>query len=73
MANNIDNREAYIIIGVDEENNFEFIDISNDPDRKIRKWLLTLLEVKSLHHPVHLFSRNYSIKERHQYRCNRNF
>ena len=46
MANNIDNREAYIIIGVDEENNFEFIDISNDPNRKNTQMVVDFIRSK---------------------------
>ena len=34
MANNLDDRDAYIIIGVDEENNYSTVDISNDPNRE---------------------------------------
>lgn len=34
MANNLNNNDAYIIIGVDEENDYCTLDISNDPNRK---------------------------------------
>ena len=34
MANNQENRDAYIIIGVDEENNYSVRDVSNDENRK---------------------------------------
>ena len=35
MANNLENRDAYIIIGIDEENDYSFLDISNDCKLKI--------------------------------------
>lgn len=34
MANNLNNNDSYIIIGVDEENDYCTLDISNDPNRK---------------------------------------
>ncbi len=33
MANNMSNRDAYIIIGVDEENNYAVCDVRQDPNR----------------------------------------
>lgn len=33
MANNLENRDAYIIIGVDEEN-YKLVDVTNDSNRK---------------------------------------
>lgn len=34
MANNVENHDGYIIIGVDEECNYSIRDISNDVNRK---------------------------------------
>lgn len=34
MANNLVNRDAYIIIGIDEENDYSLCDVSGDPNRK---------------------------------------
>jgi len=34
MANNLHNRNAYIIIGVDEENEYRIVDVKDDPNRK---------------------------------------
>ena len=41
MANNLVNRDAYIIIGVDEENDYSFSSVKSDPNRKThRNWLI---------------------------------
>jgi predicted HTH transcriptional regulator len=37
MANNLENRDAYIIIGVDEENSYSLIECTEDINRKILK------------------------------------
>lgn len=34
MANNMENRDAYIIIGIDEENDYKVNDLTNANDRK---------------------------------------
>ncbi len=34
MANNLVNRDAYIIIGVDEENDYSFSSVKSAPNRK---------------------------------------
>ena len=45
MANNLVNRDAYIIIGVDEENDYSFSSVKSDPNRKThRNWLIFLRE-----------------------------
>ena len=36
MANNLVNRDAYIIIGVDEEHDFDLCDVRKDPNRRNR-------------------------------------
>ena len=46
MANNLENRDAYIIIGVDEENNFKIHDVCNDPNRKNTQNLVDFLKDK---------------------------
>lgn len=41
MSNNLANRDAYIIIGIDEENNYTINDVRNDKNRKThRKWYI---------------------------------
>ena len=41
MANTLVNRDAYIIIGVDEENDYSFSSVKSDPNRKThRNWLI---------------------------------
>lgn len=41
MANNLLDKDAYIIIGIDEENNFSIKDVSTDNKRKTLKiWLI---------------------------------
>lgn len=47
MANNLENRDAYIIIGIDEENDFNFIDISEDINRKNTQMLVDFLKDKN--------------------------
>lgn len=34
MANNIENRDAYIIIGIDEENDFSITGVEEDNNRR---------------------------------------
>lgn len=46
MANNLENRDAYIIVGIDEENNFRFIDVSKDSNRKNTQMLVDFLKDK---------------------------
>jgi len=33
MANNLENQDAYII-GIDEEKDYEIVDVTSDPNRK---------------------------------------
>ena len=47
MANNLENRDGYIIIGVDEENNYELCDVSQDRNRKTTENIVTFLRDKS--------------------------
>ena len=46
MANNLENRDAYIIIGIDESSNYDFIDVRNDPNRKNTQQLVDFLKDK---------------------------
>lgn len=46
MANNLENRDAYIIIGIDEENDYSFLDISNDCNRKNTQNIVDFLKDK---------------------------
>lgn len=46
MANNMENRDAYIIIGVDEENNYSLRDVSEDPGRRNTEKMVTFLRDK---------------------------
>ena len=45
MANNLHNRDAYIIIGVDEENGYRITDVKDDPNRKNTQKLVDFLKV----------------------------
>lgn len=46
MANNIDGRDAYIIIGVDEEKDYDLIDVSSNKGRKNTQKLVDFLKDK---------------------------
>ena len=46
MANNLENRDAYIIIGIDEEHDFCVNDISNSANRKVTQMLVDFLRDK---------------------------
>ena len=46
MANNLHNRNAYIIIGVDEEDNFAIVDVKADPNRRNTQNMVTFLRDK---------------------------
>lgn len=46
MANNLSNREAYIIIGVDEENNYSLSSVKSDPNRKNTQQLVDFIREK---------------------------
>ncbi len=46
LANNIENRDCYLIIGVDEKNNFEFYPLNDDHNRKNSNELTTFLRDK---------------------------
>lgn len=46
MANNLESRDAYIIIGVDEGNNFTTVDISKDENRKNTQKITDFLKDK---------------------------
>lgn len=45
MANNLENRDAYIIIGVDEEN-YELVDVTVDSNRKNTQNIVDFLKDK---------------------------
>lgn len=46
MANNLQNRDAYIIIGVDEEDDYEIVDIHADSNRRNTQNLVDFLKDK---------------------------
>lgn len=46
MANNLDNKDAYIIIGIDEENNHEVKSVRNDENRKNTQMIVDFLREK---------------------------
>ena len=46
MANNLVNRDAYIIIGIDEEDAYSVRDVQNDPNRKNTQMIVTFLRDK---------------------------
>lgn len=46
MANNLYNRDSYIIIGVDEENDYRIASVENDPNRKNTQKIVTFLKDK---------------------------
>lgn len=46
MANNMENRDAYIIIGIDEESDYCVIDISEDDNRKNTQMIVDFLRDK---------------------------
>ncbi|MBR7033817.1 MAG: ATP-binding protein [Clostridia bacterium] len=46
MANNLSNRDAYIIIGVDEENNYRIASVENDSNRKNTQRIVDFLKDK---------------------------
>jgi hypothetical protein len=46
MANNLEDRDAYLIFGVDEENDFKIVDASLDKNRKNTNELITFLRDK---------------------------
>lgn len=46
MANNLANRNAYIIIGVDEENDFKITGVKNDPNRRNTQKMVDFLKDK---------------------------
>lgn len=46
MANNLVNKDAYIIIGIDESNNFKVIDVTDDPNRKNTHQIVDVLRNK---------------------------
>lgn len=46
MANNMENRDAYIIIGIDEENDYKVNDLTNANDRKSTQMVVDFLREK---------------------------
>ena len=46
MANNLVDRDCYIIIGVDEENDFKITDVSSDENRKNTQNIVDFLRNK---------------------------
>lgn len=46
MANNLENRDSYIVIGIDEEENYIPVDITNDKNRKSTQKITDFLKDK---------------------------
>lgn len=46
MANNLENRDAYIVIGVDEENDYSVVDVKSDPHRRNTQQIVDFLKDK---------------------------
>lgn len=46
MANNLENRDAYLIIGVDEENDYAIVDVADNEGRKNTQMLVDFLKDK---------------------------
>lgn len=46
MSNNLVNKDAYIIIGVDEEDDYTTIDVSSDEDRRTTENIVSFLRTK---------------------------
>lgn len=46
MSNNLSNRDAYIIIGIDEETNYSFSSVKKDPNRKNTQQLVDFIRDK---------------------------
>lgn len=47
MANNLDNRDAYIIIGIDEQHDYSVCGVNEDPNRKSTQNIVDFLKNKS--------------------------
>lgn len=64
MSNNLSNRTAYIIIGIDEQQDYSIVDVSCDPNRKNTQKLVDFLKDKKfaggIRPVVHVESLNYS-------------
>ena len=46
MSNNLDNRDAYIIIGVDEEDDYKPYDVTHDPNKRTTQMIVSFLQNK---------------------------
>ena len=46
MANNLENCDAYIVIGVDEENDYSIVDTKNDANRRNTQNIVDFLKDK---------------------------
>ena len=64
MSNNLSNRTAYIIIGIDEQQDYSIVDVSCDPNRKNTQKLVDFLKDKKfaggIRPVVHVESLHYS-------------
>ena len=64
MSNNLSNRTAYIIIGIDEQRDYSIVDVSCDPNRKNTQKLVDFLKDKKfaggIRPVVHVESLHYS-------------
>lgn len=46
MANNLENKDGLIIIGIDEENDYDIVDVSNDENRRNTQQIVDFLKDK---------------------------
>lgn len=46
MANNLENRDAYIIIGIDDENDFKLMNVKGESNRKNTQMMVDFLKDK---------------------------
>ena len=64
MSNNLSNRTTYIIIGIDEQQDYSIVDVSCDPNRKNTQKLVDFLKDKKfaggIRPVVHVESLHYS-------------
>ncbi len=64
MSNNLDNHTGYIIIGIDEEQDYLAVDVSNDPNRRNTQKLVDFLKDKKfaggIRPVVHVENLNHS-------------
>jgi len=67
LANNLENRDAYIIIGIDEENDYEIININEDVNRKNTQMIVDFLKDKKFAGGIRptVYVNHHQIDEKH--------